>query len=229
MYLQTHCVCSGPLEPKNTKLSFNQLSQQPPQRLPVQYSRGDGVLMLLGPAPGWLIGSAVMSSPLLSPPLANAYKALSVPSLYCIQIPCLCAPLRLDPNGLVAAISLSAWTGTGQPCSHTRSSSPNASWTGGYSGGDAERCYLQGQAEARQPLPGPRHQNSIADVKHGEPQISVHVVDAGIFRAGTRAIEDCHVVLQPVSHWRLRRKGRNATLRRSSPPWSSSRGSEGAS
>lgn len=210
---------------KTTKLSFNQLSQQPPQRLAVWYSRGDGVLMLLGPAPGWLIGSAVMSSPLLSPPLANAYKALSVPSLYCIQIPCLCAPLRLDPNGLVAAISLECLNGNRA----APSSSPNASWTGGYSGGDAERCYLQGQAEARQPLPRPRHQNSIADVKHGEPQISVHVVDAGIFRAGTRAIQDCHVVLQPVSHWRLSRKGRNETLPRSSPPWSSSSGSEGAS
>lgn len=109
---------------------------------------------------------------------------------------CLCAPLRRDPNGLVATLEFSACTGTGPPCSHTHSLSPNASGTGGYRG-DAERCYLQGQAEARQPLARPPHQNSTADVRHREQQISVHILD-GVFRVGKRAVEDCHVVLQPV-------------------------------
>lgn len=94
----------------------------------------------------------------------------------------------------------------------THSSSPNATGAGGYSSGDAERCYLQGQAEARQPLAGSSHQNSTADVKHREPEISLHVLDARLFRAGKRAVEDCHVVLQPVSNWRFRRKGNNVTF-----------------
>ncbi len=88
----------------------------------------------------------------------------------------------------------SACSGTGSPV-HSRSSAPNAFGTGGFSGGDAERRYRQGQAEARQPLADPPHQNSAADVKHGEPQTSVHVLDAGLFRAGERAVEDCHVIL----------------------------------
>ena len=33
---------------------------------------------------------------------------------------CLCAPLRRDPNGLVATLEFSACTGTGPPCSHTQ-------------------------------------------------------------------------------------------------------------
>lgn len=54
--------------------------------LAVHYSSVDRLLMRIRPASDRLIGSAVMASPQLSPPLANAHKALSVPSLYCIQI-----------------------------------------------------------------------------------------------------------------------------------------------
>lgn len=55
---------------------------------------------------------------------------------------------------------------------------------------------MQVHAEARQPLAVAPYQNSSdANVKHGEPQISVHVLDAGILGAGEGAVEDCHVVL----------------------------------
>ena len=88
---------------------------------------------------------------------------------------------------------------------------------------------MQGQAEARQLLVGPGHQNSAADVKLGEPQVSVHVLDAGIFRVGEGAVEDRHVVLQPVRDRRFRGKGRSDTLMsvflpRNVPPAAAARG-----
>lgn len=99
-------------------------------------------------------------------------------------------------------------TGTGQPTLFTHTARfPNASGTGGYRGGDAERRDLRAQAEARQPPTGHPHQNSAADVRRREPQVSVHVLDAGLLGDGEGAVEDCHLVLQPVRNRRFCRKG----------------------
>lgn len=91
-------------------------------------------------------------------------------------------------------------TGTGLSLFTTIDSSPNASWTGSFGGGDAERCYRRVQAEARLPLAGPRRQDSPVDIEHGQPPVSVDLVGAGILGARERAFQDSHFVLQPVRH-----------------------------
>lgn len=85
---------------------------------------------------------------------------------------------------------------------------PNASQGDRYSAGDAGLWYLYGQLKGEQALAGPPHKNNRSDIKDRQQEISFHVLNARIFRNGTREVQDCRVVLQPVSNRCFSRKGK---------------------
>lgn len=93
------------------------------------------------------------------------------------------------------------------------SSSPDAPGTRLRSGGDAERCHLRIPTEAPQPPAGLPQQSRITDMEPRQPSVSVHLLPAGLFRAGEGALQDRDVVLQPVCNRYFGRKGNKRGLR----------------